>query len=511
MDRPGELCDHVNWRRRGWCRFEYLATTLARTVVPVMVVASAAHARLEFGFGLDALQLPPGLGAFTCCARGHDLGEGIQTAACDHNAIAPVLSRMVDTKIESLWERGDLFGARLFIGLKRWIMRGLSRTGGADAPAVATGGKRESETEEFTAWAGGDGVKKAADAAEKEEEAGLSGPNSGLDFAYEQFRWRDDDYAEARETRRTGATLLFWCALSNNLEAVRALASESDARSMANTRLRGHRPDIFGMFTKGTTALHAAASVGSWDVVEALLNLGAKPTAKTVTGTDALMCMAVMGRVRSIERWCVRFPDWNMKRGAGAGNVGLNALGMAISQGPNKMETVRALLAAGADPCAATSAAGTNVLHNVACNKDANELFVKYILTLSGGEGGGGGGGGGVAALVNTPMKAQNATWKIRYAMSRLKMKLGGKAAMLRTVSEWSMITPVALAARNGNAVVAKVLVEDGGADMEVRNAQGISAQGFSTSCPEILKMQQGDSAATMRGKLTDKGRRVTT
>jgi hypothetical protein len=37
-DRPGEICDYSNWRRRGWCRLELAGAALARTNVRVMIV-----------------------------------------------------------------------------------------------------------------------------------------------------------------------------------------------------------------------------------------------------------------------------------------------------------------------------------------------------------------------------------------------------------------------------------------------------------------------------------------
>ena len=37
-DRPDEICDYSNWRRRGWCRLELAGTALARTNVRVMIV-----------------------------------------------------------------------------------------------------------------------------------------------------------------------------------------------------------------------------------------------------------------------------------------------------------------------------------------------------------------------------------------------------------------------------------------------------------------------------------------
>ena len=64
-DRPGEMCDYGNWRRRGWCRLELAGAVLARTSVNLMLV-HGAQTKPEFLFPADALSLSPGLGTFTC-------------------------------------------------------------------------------------------------------------------------------------------------------------------------------------------------------------------------------------------------------------------------------------------------------------------------------------------------------------------------------------------------------------------------------------------------------------
>jgi hypothetical protein len=58
VDRT-EICDHSNWRRRGWCRFEFIGSVLARTDVHLMRI-EGTHACPEFIFPADALHLAPG-------------------------------------------------------------------------------------------------------------------------------------------------------------------------------------------------------------------------------------------------------------------------------------------------------------------------------------------------------------------------------------------------------------------------------------------------------------------
>jgi ankyrin repeat protein len=286
--------------------------------------------------------------------------------------------------------------------------------------------------------------------------------------ARELFRWRDDE-TETTETKRTGIGLLFWCSLNDNVEAVLELAKEAAAnkngrgRNESHNALRIHRPDLFGVFIKGLTALHVASFVASSPVVEALLEMGANPTAKLVNGMDSLMLMSMFGIADNITRWCERFPTWDFSRRDRTG--GLTALSFAIMLGPNKLEAVKALVKAGANPLEFTALTGTTCLHNAAANKDAGAELVRYLLELS-----------GVRALINKPMRARTYKWKATYLAARLLVKLGAKKAILLEVSEWSKNTALICAARNGNAAVIKVLVEEGGADIRPRNARGHSA-----------------------------------
>ena len=60
--------------------------------------------------------------------------------------------------------------------------------------------------------------------------------------------------------------------------------------------------------------------------------------------------------------------------------------------------------------------------------------------------------------------------------VARLLVRLGSKKAILRNVCDWPMMTPLMTAARNGNSAVVKVLIEEGGAYITLRNARGLTA-----------------------------------
>ena len=366
------------------------------------------------------------------CFRSHDFGDGPGSAPCDLNSVAPVLASMIDAKIDYLWSVGKVFDARTFAALKPWLMRGLPTLPG------------------------------------EKTEVGEDAVGRGLAAARKLFRWRDDA-TEAAETSRSGVGILFWCSMHDDVDAVLELAkaardgSDGGSDNESNNTLKVHRHDVFGFFVKGNTALSVAVTFASWPVVEAILEMGANPTAVTITGWDPLMLMSLVGRATNITRWCERFPAWDFSRRATS--VGVTVLGVAILFGPNKVESVKALIHAGADPLVYTAHTGTTVLHNAAANRDADAELVRYVLGLD-----------GVLALINTPMLGRKLAWKLKFLAARLLVKLGSKKAILNNVSEWPLQTPLITAARNGNAAVIKVLVEEGGADTESRNARGRAA-----------------------------------
>ena len=161
---------------------------------------------------------------------------------CDLHSVAQVLGKMIDDKVAFLWSVGEIFDARAFTALKPWLMRGLPTTPNDDEQ---DGG---GETKERSC-SGGPGGDDCGDCTSG------GGSKSDLDVARELFRWRDDA-TEAVETKRSGAGLLFWCALNDSVGAVRELAEEAAARSLqddggrgggrrgneSNNALRVHRP-----------------------------------------------------------------------------------------------------------------------------------------------------------------------------------------------------------------------------------------------------------------------------
>ena len=120
---------------------------------------------------------------------------------------------------------------------------------------------------------------------------------------------------------------------------------------------------------------------------------------------------------------------------------------------------------AGANPLEFTAFTGTTCLTSAAANMDADAALVRYLFELP-----------GVRALINTPMRGRTLKWKAIFLAARLFVKMGTKKVLLVEISKWPKMTAVMAAAVNGNAAVVKVLVEEGGADTQLRNARGHTA-----------------------------------
>ena len=226
-------------------------------------------------------------------------------------------------------------------------------------------------------------------------------------------------------------------------------------------RLRLLRPDLFTGFTLGTSALHIACFCASWEVVEALLDMGMDPSARATSGASPLTYASFHSRADTVTKWMERFPTFELDRMTEDGG---NALTSAVMFGPDKLPTIKAMVEAGANVLYRIDN-GSHILHHMAANIDMDFATAQYILNLA-----------GVRERVDVPMRAMTRKWWLRFKASRLLVKLGNKKLLLRVVSTWEGLTPLGSAARNGNTVVIEVLARDGGADPMAKNAQGLTA-----------------------------------
>ena len=213
------------------------------------------------------------------------------------------------------------------------------------------------------------------------------------------------------------------------------------------------------------TALHNAAGFGSNLTVEALLEAGADPKAKTITGYDIMfLASSGFGEPDMFRMWANRFPDWDWNRKEPL-LVGGTVFGCAVQFGAeHKLAILKVLVSVGTNPVYICST-GAHTLTSVASNPDISEETIHYLLSLP-----------GVRDLVDVPMRPQTLGWRFRFKLTRMLVRMGSKKALFRAISLWEGQTALCSAALNGNAIAMKMLVCEAGANTQLRNARGLSA-----------------------------------
>jgi hypothetical protein len=141
-------------------------------------------------------------------------------------------------------------------------------------------------------------------------------------------------------------------------------------------------------------------------VVEALLDAGAAPTARTGGGTgyDPLHLAAVGGAVENIEAWLRRFPSWDLeRRDKLVGNTAL--LWGALTGAGRSLAVTKTLLEAGAR-ADAVNHVGANLPNMAAANPGMKPNDFRTLLALPQVR-------GLVDDLLNMPQVPRTCKWKL--------------------------------------------------------------------------------------------------
>eukprot|EP00947_MAST-08B_sp_MAST-8B-sp1_P004820 g4820.t1 len=154
------------------------------------------------------------------------------------------------------------------------------------------------------------------------------------------------------------------------------------------------------------TPLHMAMVCASPAVVEALLDAGAAPTARTGGGSgfDPLHFAAAAGSVENIKAWLRRFPSWDLeRRDKLSGSTALLWAGRSLA-------VTKTLLEAGARADAVHHGGG-DLLIQAAGNPDMKPNDFRALLALP-----------QVRALVddllNMPMVPRTCKWKLVFKVN---------------------------------------------------------------------------------------------
>ena len=213
----------------------------------------------------------------------------------------------------------------------------------------------------------------------------------------------------------------------------------------------------------------AEYQTGSTEIVSMLLDSGANVENVDVTGSDAFMFASFAGRSDNLQRWLELVKDWDLNRRNTV--FGGCALGCAVYMGANKLETVKALLDAGASLDYRTFSGG-NALTGAAENEDSDPDVVRIVLekfksSCSPKE---------FSSIVNYRTKASTFKWKVLHFVSKNLNRTGlSKSGLMYAMSLWPGSAALNFAVMRGDVEIVKILLENG-ADPYVENDLGMNA-----------------------------------
>jgi hypothetical protein len=347
---------------------------------------------------------------------------------------------MIVAKIEDLKRQEKWMEMRKIAALQHWYSRGL-----VDPRDVAKG-RRGSFV-----------------SISKRRYTGIAGDAGRLKGLKATLNWRSQE-EESLESASTGASLLTWAVLANDLPSVRQILSVDEKKCDVNLALAHESPDL--AMLKGTTPLMIAVSVSNWYIVELLLDRGADTTAVTTRmGLDSVMLAAVYGNSDNIKAWLAKFPDWDLERRELL--CGFTALSMTLFVGcSNVLQTMRVLLDGGSNAMSLNHGGCISLLHAVAINPDATPEVLRCLLDHKGGI---------LKPLLRLRNCPRSHAWRLRCWLARALVSLGKTNEMDSELAWWWGATPVQMAAGKGHLSITQVMIATDAAALEMKNTQGQS------------------------------------
>jgi ankyrin len=274
----------------------------------------------------------------------------------------------------------------------------------------------------------------------------------------ERLEWQDEG-AESKRTRSSGASLLFWAVLADDLSSVRDIL-RSEMKDINRGLAKSH-PEL-SLFAK-MTPLMMAMGFARWGVVEALLNAGANPLSTDKDGHDALMIAAGYGNdENNIRGWLKRYPQWNLERREAT--AGSTALHWAAGGGPNQRKVFEALLEHGANPLTLCHT-GASVVTVAAFSPDSSPDLMQWLLHYSDGK---------LLPLLTLSLSPRAMQWRIIFSITQVLARVGVRRKVVQEFASWEGRTPLHFAGLMGHLAICDVLVRNG-APLEARTAQGLT------------------------------------
>ena len=258
FQNASRTCDFGSWRTRGLSRVELCALQLARVLKPAILVTGSDSPTAAIP-PQEAMSLPPGLGAFSCCECGHmcSTHDGASfPMSCHKPVVGNIVGDLFQQKVEHLRQRADWDELRLWKAL---------------VPRYSQGLFVEAPTELVTPGA----------------------------FLHE-FEF-DHDAPDGTFESKRGVTPLLLGVLSGNVEVTRTMALANPAD--VTTRLKSEFP-LMALWV-GFEVIHAAAAYTVTNhvaIIVALLEGGADPNAASgKMGITPLYASAVANNLEGMR------------------------------------------------------------------------------------------------------------------------------------------------------------------------------------------------------------------
>ena len=446
-DLHGVICGYDTWRKRGWCTLELMTASVSAREVPVMIV-KGAHARPRFLAPEEAWRLFCGLSEFTCCQINHQRADG-RKMACDKIVVRRVLATVIDHASDMLASAGRMTESRALICRRPGWLQLLPRDGSAPRGS-------------------------------------LSLPEFELDplkSFRERLKWDPD--AEAAGFFN-GYTLLFYCVLNNNRDALRDLISELDRNgSLANVvNLAVTKTYTHTQIFVGATPLYYAMGMADFSIVEMLISAGADPHYRwsgTWTALDGGL-MYDPGDTNTI-RWLKKFPQWSLDGARTDSGRSLPSLSLAVvASSSNYPENkVAALLAAKSNTHFKSMGMKVSVLTAACSNDSPSARLIEMILKAKNGPD------------VNFQTHAVSRKGKTILRAVRFLHRLRIRPRWVKTMLRHQGSTALHMAASKGSGTAVRALIE-AGADPTLLNGLGQTAidvckQSFGKAPPTLVEV----------------------
>ena len=357
----------------------------------------------------------PGNGQFTCCARRHTMTINgvLKTIPCDRSSIGSVVWKMVRSKSDDRWLRGDMDESRLWQAFTPHFMQGLSC-----------------------------------------EEMAASSPATSVTEFLDEYRIGADD---ANDTT-SGITPLLLAVVGGNSVVVQALAQRKPSDATVRVKSDFRMLSI----TAGMTPLHLAVAICSTnhtEIVTALLEHGADPNAAhDKAGLSPLYCAASTHNLNGLNALILCAGDrLQIEKGNAMKDT---ALGAAVFSGTPVI--VEALLAANADPGHIMSF-GSSKLMSACENPSAT---IEMLARLCGDVG---------TTTINLRRIPRAFAWSLTFRFLEIVVRLrSATSEFIVDLAHNRGATALHAAARHGHTPLVKWLLDNGARpSLHVKNAMG--------------------------------------